>query len=316
MADSSTHVEYLQSVRSRLAAEVGPQLLDEAKRLRVVSFPNKLHVAEHLFVGGYVIEKIFLVVGQSPRQFSPWEQSDIIFNWQDLTTSLIDPTSYIDASCIEATGKRTLTRNNVCTINFWCNDISKRRIGRAHDEIFAYPLDIDPLSFSGKAVCKSDMNSAHNGRVVECPIDPRELDLDGVYSVLVDNTEDGYAVDFRVVYIKGLLDFFYEKRRPIQERFSNSNSSVSMRKLREEFTEDEISKIASFCRWLGADYGELDILRDKVSRRIYAIDFAKTPSGPPSGLPKSSVVKAIEQMSIAYLKNIVSPFLGARRTIR
>lgn len=318
MIDSSTQrelLEQLQSVRARVGEKVGPDLLEEAKRLRVVSFPNKLIVSEHLFADGYAIEKVFLVSGQTPGQFSPWEKSDIIFNWQDLTINPIDPTSYIDASCIEATDKRRLTKN-VCTINFGCNDISKRKIARVHEEALGYPLDVDPLTYSGKAVRKSDMNATHNGQIVECPIEPRELSNSNVYCVLIDNTEDGYAVDFRVVYMKGLLNFFYEKRRPIETRFSNTNSSVSMRKLREEFSDSEISKIASFCRWLGADYGELDILRDKISGTIYAIDFAKTPAGPPNGLPKVSIVDAIEQMSVAYLKNVVGPFLSARSATR
>jgi hypothetical protein len=311
MADSPAHGSLLETIRSRVATEVGSQLFDEARRLRVVSFPNKLFVAHDLFAGGYAIEKVFLVSGQTPVQFTPWEQSDIIFNWQDLTINPIDPISYIETSYIEATGKSGLT-SNVCTVNFSCNDIRKRKIAQLHDEALGYPLDVDPLTYSGKAVCKSDMNSTHDGRVVDCPIEPRGLRNDKVYSVLIDNAEDGYAIDFRVVFIKGLLDFFYEKRRPIETRFSNTNSSVSMRRLREEFSDDEIARIESFCRTLGADYGELDILRDKVSGKIYAIDFAKTPAGPPNGLPKASAVDAIEQMSVAYLTNVVGPFLSAR----
>jgi hypothetical protein len=311
MVDSPTHESLLETIRSRVATQVGSQLLAEARRLRVVSFPNKLFAAQDLFVGGYAIEKVFLVSGQTPAQFTPWEQSDIIFNWQDLTFNPIDPTSYIETSYIEATGKSGLTSRNVCTVNFSCNDIRKRKIARLHDEVLGYPLDVDPLTYLGKAVCKSDMNATHDGRIVDCPIEPQRLRNDKVYSVLIDNAEDGYAIDFRVVFIKGLLDFFYEKRRPIETRFSNTNSSVSKRRLREEFSDDEITKISSFCRTLGADYGELDILRDRVSGKIYAIDFAKTPAGPPNGLPKASAVDAIEQMSVAYLKNIVGPFLSA-----
>jgi hypothetical protein len=44
MIDNSTHgelLEQLQSVRARVGEKVGPDLFEEAKRLRVVSFPNK-----------------------------------------------------------------------------------------------------------------------------------------------------------------------------------------------------------------------------------------------------------------------------------
>jgi hypothetical protein len=49
------------------------------------------------------------------------------------------------------------------------------------------------------------------------------------------NTDGFFAVDFRLTYIKGLVPFFYEKKRPTGSRFSNTNSSVALRRLEDEF---------------------------------------------------------------------------------
>ena len=35
-----------------------------------------------------------------------------------------------------------------------------------------------------------------------------------------------------------------------------------------------------FCRAAGADYAELDVLRDRKNGRIYAVDLNQTPTGP------------------------------------
>jgi hypothetical protein len=130
---------------------------------------------------------------------------------------------------------------------------------------------------------------------------------DVVYSVLIDNTKDDFAVDFRVIYINGLVDFFYQKRRPISSRFSNINSDVVLRRTKDEFSNEEISQIERFCKRLGADYGELDVLRDARNNKIYIVDFAKTPAGPPNGLPKKMAIEAIEEMSVALCKNVLAP---------
>jgi glutathione synthase/RimK-type ligase-like ATP-grasp enzyme len=49
---------------------------------------------------------------------------------------------------------------------------------------------------------------------------------------------------------------------------------------RDVLHDDEIAKIRTFCREMGLDYGELDVLRDNRDGRIYIVDVNNTPAGP------------------------------------
>jgi hypothetical protein len=297
----------------RVKHRVGYALSWRIKRLKVVTFPNMLSPACSLQQGGYVMEKILVVTGIRPRPFTPSSKADLIINWQDLTENLISTPSYVEASYrYTQKGAANCWKDN---LNFECVDISKTRIGQINRKVFGYDLDIDPTTYCGRAVSKSNNNATHDGRIVECPLSEDGREFDAVYNVLVDNTDGFFAVDFRLIYIKGLVPFFYEKKRPTASRFSNTNSSVALRRLEDEFSPDEISRIDQFCKELGAEYGELDVLRDANTRRIYVVDFAKTPAGPPNHLPKGLAAKAIEEMSVAFCKNVLAPLCAGAKVL-
>jgi hypothetical protein len=179
-------------------------------------------------------------------------------------------------------------------------------MGQIYKQTFGRDLDIDPTTYFGQAVCKSDNNAAHDGRIIDCPIREDQKESNVAYNVLIDNTDGAYAFDFRLIYIKGLIDVFYQKRRPLASRFSNKNTDVILRRVRDEFSAAEIAAVEKFCVNLGADYGELDVLRDVKTGLIYIVDFAKTPAGPPNGLPRAMAVKVIEEMGIAFFKNVLA----------
>lgn len=166
-------------------------------------------------------------------------------------------------------------------------------------------LNIDPTKHEGLAAKKSDQNGKHDGEMITPPITREEMDPTCVYSVLIDNIHEGYATDYRLIYINGILVFFYEKKRPVNQRFSNKNELTKLRSTQGEFTTEEISLIDLFCQKLGADYGEPDVLRDKSSGEFFIVDFAKTPAGPPNGLSSREALTAIEKMSIAFINNLL-----------
>jgi hypothetical protein len=56
-------------------------------------------------------------------------------------------------------------------INFGCNDISKTRVAAAFEIASGDSLSVDPLTFRGRMVEKSEANAAHDGRVIEGPMD-------------------------------------------------------------------------------------------------------------------------------------------------
>ena len=56
-------------------------------------------------------------------------------------------------------------------------------------------------------------------------------------------------------------------------------------------------KILLFCRRMGLDYGELDMLRDREDGRLYIVDVNNTPFGPPHGLPKAHAADAVRTLA-------------------
>lgn len=70
-------------------------------------------------------------------------------------------------------------------VNGKVQDISKERVDRLHQEVFGYRTRIDPLTFQGKAVQKSDINALHNYAVVDCPIAERQKGA--FYQILINN---------------------------------------------------------------------------------------------------------------------------------
>lgn len=49
------------------------------------------------------------------------------------------------------------------------------------------------------------------------------------------------------------------------------------------FSQSEIAQLIEFSEKLGLDIGEIDVLRDNSTSRIYAVDVAKTPHSPGDG---------------------------------
>jgi hypothetical protein len=255
--------------------------------------------------GGYTMEKILAICGIKARQFNPWKKCDLIINWQALTINEVQPKNYVTESykCVPHDSIRPWRDD----VNFSCDDLSKVKVGRLNKEVMGYDLDIDPTKFSGRAVCKSNENGTHDGKVIDCPIKPQEIVPNAVYNVLVENSDGLYTKDLRLTYIRGLLDIFLDKKRPIELRFGPGGYSATLRQVRDEFSTSEIDAIEQFCKNMGADYGELDIMRDTETNRIYIVDFASTPVGPSTALPRKLQIKLLEEMSFTFCKRVLEP---------
>ena len=70
-------------------------------------------------------------------------------------------------------------------------DISKTHVSRVFESVFGYSLAIDPLTYEGPAVCKSELNGTHDGKIVQCPIPAQEVEPGSVYQRFVDSASDG-----------------------------------------------------------------------------------------------------------------------------
>ncbi|TAL36524.1 MAG: hypothetical protein EPN98_04535 [Phenylobacterium sp.] len=196
----------------------------------------------------------------------------------------------------DATQARPPVPPHARAFNYACTDISKSRVAEVFEACFGYPLMLDPEQGVGLAVEKGEANGVHDGRLVWLPTRRRP---GRTYQRLIDNVEDGMAVDLRTPFVGGKPVVVFIKRRPVQDRFANHNADVAMAEPREVFSEDEIARLGVFCRVMGLDWGGLDILRDRPTGRLYVVDVNKTDMGPPIALPFPAKLKAVARMGRA-----------------
>jgi hypothetical protein len=185
--------------------------------------------------------------------------------------------------------------------NFGCADIRKSRVAEVFEEVFGYPLAIDPTHGTGLAVEKGEMNGVHDGRLIWRPQPQRP---GKAYQRLVDNLEDGQAVDLRTPLVGGRPVVVFVKRRPTGERFANFNESVSLARPEEVFSSLEIAQLGAFARAMRLDWGGLDVLRDRPSGRLYVVDVNKTDMGPPIALPFADKIRAVARLGRALRRLI------------
>ena len=193
-------------------------------------------------------------------------------------------------------------RPGVRAINERCNDISKRRATDAFEKVFGYALDRDPRTVRGRIVAKSDENGLHDGRIVEGPVEPEP---GVVYQKLIDSEANGFITEFRVPIVGAAVPFVYEKRRPVHARFANFNTSVAVRETEDVFSASEVQRLVAMAAQMGLDFGEIDVIRDKDDGRIYAIDVANTPWGPPGGIASEEGRRAMHRLADVFAKQFL-----------
>lgn len=167
-------------------------------------------------------------------------------------------------------------------VNAHLTDISKGHVGRVFSEVFGYELDVDPQTHSGPILRKSEKNATHDGQVLQGPLD-REGSDEYVYQRLVNNVEDDLAVDLRVPIFGSHIPFVRVKYRPVNKRFDHAGQSQVDDEVKapdDVLSDKEQSLILELCRNMGLDYGELDVVRDRDTGRIYVVDVNGTPTGP------------------------------------
>jgi len=189
-------------------------------------------------------------------------------------------------------------------INVNCPDISKERVHVVHLEALGYSMNLNPKTYIGVAVEKSDENAVHDGQEVMCPVAfPK---TDAVYQKVLDNTnEDGEYVDIRVPVIGGKIPLVYQKFKTQKNRFTNKAHRATLHQAEEIFSEEEILQIEKYAAAMKVDFCEFDVLRHKGNKKIYVIDVNKTPYGPPEPLNSGDKAIAIQKISSAF-KELIS----------
>ena len=218
------------------------------------------------------------------KLISDVSQADIVFQFDDST--------HVDPS-------KPKTKPGARLVNFGCNDISKTCVAESFGRAAGYSLKVDPRTFDGPMVEKSEKNACHDGRIIEGPMEP----LDGkTYQRLIDNEiEGGLVEDLRCCIVGGAPTVVFRKRRPIARRFLNENVDVILDEPRKCYSAEEIEVISAFAKEIGLEWGGVDVLRDRKSGKIFIVDANKTDMGPPVALNLGDKLKATRRMARAFV---------------
>jgi len=150
-------------------------------------------------------------------------------------------------------------------INGRCDDVSKDKVNRVHLDVFGYDMAIDPETYTGAYVRKTNLQGDKSGRVFRST---QKRQSGYVYHKLINNVDGGLRVDYRVHVINGEIVWTRKKwKRKI----------IDSHPLRSEIVNLEVSeqkKILEFCEAMGVDFGELDVLKDD---KIYIVDVNDIP---------------------------------------
>jgi hypothetical protein len=212
-------------------------------------------------------------------------QADVVMHFEDSTYSPNDPPAKLKP------GARL--------VNFGCRDVSKSRVTYACEAAFGRPLAVDPTTYVGPAVEKSEINAAHDGHIIHCPANPAP---GRVYQRVIDNRslDPNLVEDLRTCTVGGKPVCVFIKRREVTKRFLNTNTEVVLRAPDEVFSPEEQQQIAAFTREIGLDWGGVDVLRDRTDGRLYIVDANKTDMGPPIALNLPDKLIATRMLAKAF----------------
>lgn len=197
-------------------------------------------------------------------------------------------------------------------INGGCTDISKRRVGVCFEDVFGYPLNVDPRTFHGLGLCKSNKNFTHDGIEIQLPI--AEPEIGKVYTVLVDNiSRAGFVRDMRVVVVGGEIPFVVLKERALAERFGMSISNVALVEPLDVLSRAEMANILRFCVAMRFEFGELDVLRDRKTDQIFVVDANRCAEGPCRVLQMPDAERLIHRVCEALVRQFELEDLLGRR---
>lgn len=189
-------------------------------------------------------------------------------------------------------------------INRACHDISKSRVAQVFHEIFGYNAEVDPTTYNGLMVCKSELNAAHDGRVATGPIEPEP---GMVYQRILDNEVAGGLVeDLRICVVGKQIVFVISKTRPVEQRFANVSIRTRVLDIDTIFAQRELDLILKFTERFGLDFGEIDLIRDREDGRLYVLDVNDTPHSPPDSLISLSGIRCMRAAARAFKREFLA----------
>ena len=191
---------------------------------------------------------------------------------------------------------------NVKIINKNLKDISKLNLEKVHKEIFGYNLLIEPTKFDGEFISKGNGNKERAPLIPSYKLHKRKLKLGEVnknliYQKNVNNTDDNnniidhraFVFNYKVKYV---IKYVVDTKFLTRVGTTKKKEFVEFEKY---FDKSDIIKINRFINKLGVEYGEIDIIRDRNTKKLYLIDVNNTPSGEfhKSGFSKNQINEVI-----------------------
>lgn len=181
-------------------------------------------------------------------------------------------------------------------INRDCTDISKSKVANIFKSVFGYDLCVDPSTYDGPMVVKSEENGAHDGHIINGPCVAKP---GWVYQRVIDNRSGEYVTDLRCPSVGGDIPLIYIKQRPVNTRFANMNSHCTLARTDDHLSASEQLQLKAFAKAMHLDWGGMDVLRDNVDGRIYVVDVNKTDMGPPLALSLVGKIRSVNIMAKA-----------------
>jgi len=169
-------------------------------------------------------------------------------------------------------------------LNINCTDISKVYVDHIFKEISGYGSLIDPFTYQGKCIKKYDENGKGGGEIIACPIKNHSSSEGSIYQKFIETNPSGPQLEYRVPIVMGVPPIVFEVYKDNPETVEGKliknqmKHSITIKNTDTIFSKKEQEQIIQFCRNIGFDIGELDILRCAETKKMYIIDANTTPT--------------------------------------
>jgi len=170
---------------------------------------------------------------------------------------------------------KKLIESGKLIINRYCIDITKTKVEQVFKSIFLYSSFFELEK--GYCIEKGEKQSAHNGRIIEFP---KERKNNYIYQKIIDTRINKITIkDIILPIFFGEFPYGWFNYRSIQNSFGASNilGYYELFDTYKYFTKIEIEKIRQFCKIIGLDTGEINIIRSVYDNKIYIIDVNNLP---------------------------------------
>lgn len=172
-------------------------------------------------------------------------------------------------------------------INLFLVDTAKGFVAESFEQHFKYGYKVDPTTFNGYCISKHNGNGTKSCFFLKCPIEANEIFKDHSYQKIIDYTDKkdpNTLYELRIPIVGGIIPCVLFKTRNRGLRFTSKNRSIQIVNPLKYLTEEECNKIITYCRYIGLELGEIDVLRSHEDGRIYIIDVNNTSWWPPNKL--------------------------------